>query len=234
GEETTKLSHWGQYDTERIYQSVGGLLALLTMLPWKEMIIALEQLRAGQAVADCRAIAPIAPAAEADSASTNHSAARATTDLNIDRTQWPMEIQNALDGTQYFCKIRYKAIYWYLVEQIAERLKSGELRNPKIYEFNPDAVYDPKRHCKKTCDHHTEALKRLPSDECRSPANVESRRLARRIVRFLATSIGAGFRGRRTELASDTPASRPVGLHLGYGPPGLANVSRSVSIEFTC
>ncbi len=39
-----------------------------------------------------------------------------------------------------------------LVEQIAERLKSGELRNPKIYEFNPDAVYDSKRHCKKNCD----------------------------------------------------------------------------------
>ncbi|MDP1563972.1 MAG: hypothetical protein Q8M16_21530, partial [Pirellulaceae bacterium] len=172
GEETTKLSHWGQYDTQRIYQGVGGLLALLTMVPWKEMTSALEQLRAGRTVAHSRASAPIALphrhdrgaratisdldstsnapialAAEKYSESTNHSAARSTTDLNIDRTQWPMKIQNALDGTHYFCKIRNKAIYWYLVELIAERLKSGELHNPKIYEFNPDVVYDPKRHC---------------------------------------------------------------------------------------
>ncbi len=55
-------------------------------------------------------------------------------------------------GTTWFDKWFYQAIYWYLVEQIAERLKSGELRNPKIYEFNPDAVYDPKRHRKKSCD----------------------------------------------------------------------------------
>jgi len=50
-----------------------------------------------------------------------------------------------LDGTHYFCKIRYKAIYWYLIEMIAVRLKSGELRNPKIYAFHPDVLYDPKR-----------------------------------------------------------------------------------------
>jgi hypothetical protein len=145
-------------------------LALLTMVPWKEMIIALEQLRAGRAVTHSRASAPIAlphrhdrgaratisdldstsnapiaPEAEEYSESTNHSATRSTTDLNIDRTQWPTVIQNALDGTHYFCKIRYKAIYWYLIEMIAVRLKTGELRNPKIYEFNPDILYDPKR-----------------------------------------------------------------------------------------
>jgi hypothetical protein len=170
GEETTKLSHWGQYDTQRIYQCVGGLLAVLTMVPWKEMIIALEQLRAGRAVADSRASAPIAlphrhdrgaratisdldstsnapiaPEAEEYSASTNHSKPRSTNDGTMERTQWPMVIQNALDGTHYFCKIRYKAIYWYLIEMIAVRLKTGELRNPKIYEFNPDILYDLKR-----------------------------------------------------------------------------------------
>jgi hypothetical protein len=111
GEETTKLSHWGQYDTERIYQGVSGLLALLTMVPWKEMTSVLEQLRAGR----------------------------------VDLGQWPMEIREALDATNYFCQIRYKAIYWYLIEMIAVRLKTGELRNPKIYEFNPDILYDPKR-----------------------------------------------------------------------------------------
>ncbi|MDP1562095.1 MAG: hypothetical protein Q8M16_12010 [Pirellulaceae bacterium] len=61
-------------------------------------------------------------------------------------------LQEAMSSTTWFDKWLYQAIYWYLVEQIAERLKSGEYRNPKIYEFNPDAVYDPKRHCKKTCD----------------------------------------------------------------------------------
>jgi hypothetical protein len=44
--------------------------------------------------------------------------------------------------THYFCKIRDKAIYWYLIEMIAVQLKTGELRNPKIYEFNPDVVYN--------------------------------------------------------------------------------------------
>jgi len=60
-------------------------------------------------------------------------------------SQWPIEIQNALDGTHYFDKIRYQAVYWYLIEMIAVRLKTGELRNSKIYEFNPDILYDPKR-----------------------------------------------------------------------------------------
>jgi hypothetical protein len=55
-------------------------------------------------------------------------------------------------GTTWFDKWLFQAIYWYLVEQIAERLKSGELRNASIYEFNPDAVYDPKRHRHKQCD----------------------------------------------------------------------------------
>jgi hypothetical protein len=55
-------------------------------------------------------------------------------------------------GTTWFDKYLYQAIYWYLIEQIAKQLKSGELRNPKIYEFNPDAVYDSKRRSKKTCD----------------------------------------------------------------------------------
>ena len=63
-----------------------------------------------------------------------------------------MEIQTALDGPNYFSKIRYKAIYWYLIEMLAQKLKTGELRNPKIYEFNPDAVYDAKRHRHKQCD----------------------------------------------------------------------------------
>ena len=91
--------------------TVGGLLALLTMMPWKDMAVGLELLRAGQG----------------------------------DRGQWPIEIQNALNGTQYFDKIRLKAIYWYLIEMIAQRLKTGELRNAKIYEFNPDVLHDPKR-----------------------------------------------------------------------------------------
>lgn len=129
GEEMTKLSHWGQYDTERIYQAVGGLLALLTMVPWKEMTIALEQLRAGQ----------------------------------VDLSHWPLEIQQTLDGTYYFCKIRYKAVYWYLIEMIAQKLKTGELRNPKIYEFNPDILYDPKR---------KKSKKTLPNERAKTiPAN---------------------------------------------------------------
>ncbi|MDP1563007.1 MAG: hypothetical protein Q8M16_16640, partial [Pirellulaceae bacterium] len=61
-------------------------------------------------------------------------------------------LHEAMSGMTWFDKLLYQAIYWYLIEQIAKQLKSGELRNPKIYEFNPDAVYDPKRHCKKTCD----------------------------------------------------------------------------------
>jgi hypothetical protein len=61
-------------------------------------------------------------------------------------------LQEAMVGTKWFDKWFYQAVYWYLIEQIAERLKSGELRNSKIYEFNPDAVYDPKRRSKKTCD----------------------------------------------------------------------------------
>jgi len=61
-------------------------------------------------------------------------------------------LHEAMVDTTRFDKWLYQAIYWYLVEQIAERLKSGELRNPKIYEFNPAAVYDPKRHHKKSCD----------------------------------------------------------------------------------
>ncbi|MDP1561712.1 MAG: hypothetical protein Q8M16_09970 [Pirellulaceae bacterium] len=70
----------------------------------------------------------------------------------IDRSHWPVALQVAMVGTTWFDKWLYQAIYWYLVEQIAEQLKSGELRNPKIYEFNPDAVYDAKRRSKTTCD----------------------------------------------------------------------------------
>ncbi|MBL8892641.1 MAG: hypothetical protein JNL67_21875 [Planctomycetaceae bacterium] len=70
----------------------------------------------------------------------------------IDHSRWPDALQEAMASTKWFDKLLYQAIYWYLIEQIAERLKSGELRNPKIYEFNPDAVYDPKRHHKKSCD----------------------------------------------------------------------------------
>ncbi|MDP1560375.1 MAG: hypothetical protein Q8M16_03160, partial [Pirellulaceae bacterium] len=95
----------------------------------------------------------------------NHSATRSTTELNIDRTQWPMEIQNALDGNRYFCKIRYKAIYWYLIEMIAVRLKTGELRNPKIYEFNPDILYDPKRKKNKPDVINNDTQLRTPSDQ---------------------------------------------------------------------
>jgi hypothetical protein len=72
----------------------------------------------------------------------------------VDRSRWPVALQDAMVGTTWFDKWLYQAIYWYLIEQIAERLKSGELRNPKIYEFNPDAVYDPKRHRHKQCDKH--------------------------------------------------------------------------------
>ncbi|MBL8890298.1 MAG: transposase [Planctomycetaceae bacterium] len=72
----------------------------------------------------------------------------------VDRSRWPVALQEAMAGTTWFDKWLYQAIYWYLIEQIAERLKSGELRNPKIYEFNPDAVYDPKRHRHKQCDKH--------------------------------------------------------------------------------
>jgi hypothetical protein len=72
----------------------------------------------------------------------------------VDRSRWPKALQDAMVGTTWFDKWLYQAIYWYLIEQIAERLKSGELRNPKIYEFNPNVVYDPKRHCHKKCDKH--------------------------------------------------------------------------------
>jgi hypothetical protein len=70
----------------------------------------------------------------------------------VDRSHCPEPLQHAMVGTTWFDKWLYQAIYWYLIEQIAERLKSGELRNSKIYEFNPNAVYDPKRRSKKTCD----------------------------------------------------------------------------------
>ncbi|MDP1559961.1 MAG: hypothetical protein Q8M16_01020 [Pirellulaceae bacterium] len=81
----------------------------------------------------------------------------------VDRSRWPVALQETMVGTTWFDKWLYQAIYWYLVEQIAERLKSGELRNPKIYVFNPDAVYDPKRHRHKKCDHaQHEQSKREP------------------------------------------------------------------------
>jgi len=70
----------------------------------------------------------------------------------VDHSRWPVVLQEAMVGTTWFDKWLHQAIYWYLIEQIAERLKSGELRNPKIYKFNPDAVYDPKQRCKKSCD----------------------------------------------------------------------------------
>jgi hypothetical protein len=63
----------------------------------------------------------------------------------VDRSRWPEASQQAMLGTTWFDKWLYQAIYWYLIEQIAERLKSGELRNASIYEFTPDAVYDAKR-----------------------------------------------------------------------------------------
>ncbi len=60
----------------------------------------------------------------------------------VDHSRWPDALQEAMASTKWFDKLLYQAIYWYLIEQIAERLKSGELRNPKIYEFNPDVVYN--------------------------------------------------------------------------------------------
>ncbi|MBL8891004.1 MAG: hypothetical protein JNL67_13565 [Planctomycetaceae bacterium] len=70
----------------------------------------------------------------------------------VDRSRWPVALQEAMVGTTWFDKWLYQAIYWYLVEQIAKRLKSSELRNASIYEFNPGAVYDPKQRRKKSCD----------------------------------------------------------------------------------
>jgi hypothetical protein len=112
GEQMERVAQRSQHMTTTILQTVGKLLALLSVMPWDVMIEFLQQLRAGR----------------------------------IERSRWPVALQEAMVGTTWFDKWLYQAIYWYLIEQIAERLKSGELRNPKIYEFNPDAVYDPKRH----------------------------------------------------------------------------------------
>lgn len=95
----------------------------------------------------------------------------------VDRNRWPMALQEAMVGTTWFDKWLYQAIYWYLVEQITERLKFGELRNPKIYEFNPDAVHDPKRHRKKSCDQtrrpKTQALRTKHQEQEERPKHQE-------------------------------------------------------------
>jgi hypothetical protein len=44
--------------------------------------------------------------------------------------------------TTWFDKWFYQAIYWYMIEMLAQKLKTGELSNPKIYEFNPGVVYN--------------------------------------------------------------------------------------------
>ncbi|MBL8891619.1 MAG: hypothetical protein JNL67_16690 [Planctomycetaceae bacterium] len=73
------------------------------------------------------------------------------------------------DATHYFCQIRYKAIYWYMIEMIAVRLKTGELRNPKIYEFNPGVLYDPKRNKSKK-PRSNERAKTIPANGIPPPA----------------------------------------------------------------
>ena len=59
--------------------------------------------------------------------------------------RWPGPLQKVLSPLSSFTLGLYQAIYWHLIEKIAEQLKSGELRNPTIYEFNPDVVYVPPR-----------------------------------------------------------------------------------------
>ncbi|MDP1560200.1 MAG: hypothetical protein Q8M16_02275 [Pirellulaceae bacterium] len=94
---------------------------------------------------DSRASAPIALEPDTKNASTNHPDAKFTNDTNIDRTPWSIEIQYASDDTNHFDKTHFKATYWYLSEQIAERLKSDEFRNATIYKFNPDVVSNQAR-----------------------------------------------------------------------------------------
>lgn len=59
--------------------------------------------------------------------------------------RWPGPLQKVLSPLSSFTLGLYQAIYWHLIEKIAEQLKSGELRHPTIYEFNPDVVYVPPR-----------------------------------------------------------------------------------------
>jgi len=50
-------------------------------------------------------------------------------------------------------KLRKQGIYWYLIEQLAERLKTGQLRNEAIYTFDPTVLYEPgKNKAKRTAD----------------------------------------------------------------------------------
>jgi hypothetical protein len=66
-------------------------------------------------------------------------------------------------GTKWFDKWFYQAIYWYMIEMIAVRLKTGKLRNPKIYEFNPGVLYDPKRN-KSNKTRSNERTKTIPAN----------------------------------------------------------------------
>jgi hypothetical protein len=65
-----------------------------------------------------------------------------------------------------------------------------------------------------------------PDVDC--PVGAKALRLER-IAKYRIIS-GPGFEGRRTELASDMSASRPIGFDLGYGAAELASVSHAVLV----
>ena len=67
----------------------------------------------------------------------------------VSQDRWQGRLRKVMSEFKYFGPLEYNAVYWYMIEKIAEQLKSGELINPAIYVFDPDVVYDAKRRKKK-------------------------------------------------------------------------------------
>jgi hypothetical protein len=49
-------------------------------------------------------------------------------------------------------KLQQQGIYWYLIEQLAVRLKTGQLRNEAIYTFDPTVLHQPGKKTKPASD----------------------------------------------------------------------------------
>ena len=73
----------------------------------------------------------------------------------VSQDRWQGRLRKLTSELKYFDPLGYNAVYWYTIEKIAEKLKSGELINPAIYVFNPDVVYDPQRRKKKPVGRQT-------------------------------------------------------------------------------
>jgi hypothetical protein len=73
----------------------------------------------------------------------------------VSQDRWQGRLRKVTSELKYFDPLGYNAVYWYTIEKIAEKLKSGELINPAIYVFNPDVVYDPQRRKKKPVGRQT-------------------------------------------------------------------------------